>query len=129
MFEAGRRSLAAFSSNKTRPVSSETTLMPTIADDSSSLLRISVMRICSSARVFVGFEVLDPGVTETGVDEVEGATTGDCVGVGDGDGVAGAVVGAVDLRSRCAIALKLPTGMVPSRRIRERSDFEILINL
>ena len=127
MFEAGLRSFAAFSSNKTRPVSSETTLTPTIAGESSGLRSMSVIRLWSSASVFVGFEVFGPELT--GVAEAAGATTGDCegAGVGDGDGVTDARAGAVDLRSRCALAVKFATGIVANRSTSNRIDFVFFI--
>jgi len=71
------------------------------------LRRISVIRLWSSASVFVGFEVFGPALTGAG--EGAGATAGDCegAGVGDGDGVIDARAGAaVDLRSRCALVVK-----------------------
>src|SRR5215211_3881738 len=51
MFDAGRSSFAAFSSNTMRPLSSETTLTPTIAEASSGFATISEIRVCNSARV------------------------------------------------------------------------------
>ena len=121
MFEAGRRSFAAFSSYKTLPVSSETTLIPIIAGASSGLRRMSVIRLCNSATVLVGFEVLvaDP----TGVGDTAGGTVGDCAGdaTGLGSGVA-EEVGVVDLRSRCAVAVKSATGIVTSRTSNASND-------
>src|SRR4029453_19488540 len=105
MFEAGRRSFAAFSSNKTLPVSSETTLIPIIAGASSGLRRISEIRLWSSPRVFVGFEVFGPALT--GVGEAAGATAGDCEGnaTGAGGGVGeGFQVGVGDFRARLGLS-------------------------
>src|SRR2546425_9440313 len=82
MFEAGRNSLFAFSSKSTRPVSSDATLIPTIADASSGLRKISAMRVCSSASVFVVLAIR-AAVVGVGV----GATTGDELGLGAGAGV------------------------------------------
>jgi hypothetical protein len=52
MFEAGRKSFAAFSSNKTRPLSSETTLIPTISDDNSGFASTSEIFARNSGSVF-----------------------------------------------------------------------------
>lgn len=89
------------------------------------------MRLCNSARVRVGFEVLV--VDTAGVGEVAGATAGDCDGdatgidrgVGEGLGVAGVV----DLRSRCALLLKDATGIAASTRNNERNSLQVLISI
>src|SRR4030095_2758765 len=116
MFEAGLKSLAEFSSNRTRPVSSETTLMPTIAGDNSGLRRISVIRVCSSAKVFVEFAVFAFDSTAAGAGEETGAAAGDGEGEGDGEAV-GTVV-----RSRCAVTVNVARGTVETtKRIDERN--------
>lgn len=103
--------------------------MPIIAGASSGLRRTSAIRLCSSATVFVAFEVLDEVVAGAGAED--GATEGDCegAGVGDGEGVTDGVAGAVDLRSRCVVALKLPTGIAVSKRTSERNNLEIFISV
>ena len=63
MFDAGRKSFAAFSSNSTRPLSSETTFIPTIAEANSGFARISKIHAFSSESVFAGVVVV-PGVGE-----------------------------------------------------------------
>jgi hypothetical protein len=76
MFEAGRRSFAALSSNNTRPVSSEATLMPTIAGSSSVFLKILEILFCSSESVLVVVAALeDPTAV------VEGETCGTSAGL------------------------------------------------
>jgi hypothetical protein len=82
MFEAGRRSLFAFSSNRTWPVSSEETLIPTIAEDKSGLASMSEMRDRNSARLFEGSDFSE-GV-------------GDGFGEADGEGL-GCGVAAVEV--------------------------------
>src|SRR6266705_6628769 len=84
MFEAGRSSLFAFSSKSTRPVSSDAILIPTIADARSGLRKISAMRVCSSASVFV---VLAIRAAVVGVGVGVGVPTGDELGLGIGAGV------------------------------------------
>lgn len=74
---------------------------------------MSVMRLCSSARDFVGFEVF--GAVVAGVGEAAGTTEGDREGdaTGPGRGVGeGLAVGAVVLRSRCALAVKFAAGSI-----------------
>src|SRR5215470_1354224 len=90
MFEAGRRSLFAFSSNRTRPVSSEETLIPTIAADKSGLASMSEMRERNSARLFVG----------SAFNEGAGNDCGLATGVGLGDAVVCGVAGVCTCRSR-----------------------------
>src|SRR6266480_1244651 len=70
MFEAGRNSFSEFSSNRTRPVSSETTLIATIAGAKSSFSKIAAVLVWSSRTVFVGFAVF--GCVAT--DATEGET-------------------------------------------------------
>ena len=102
MFEAGRKSLFAFSSKSTRPVSSETTLMPTIAACNSGFLRIEAMRLCSSESVFV---VSARNGARAGVGAGDGCAdwtgVGLVAGAGVGEGVGLAVWDALALRSRC----------------------------
>jgi hypothetical protein len=87
MFEAGRRSFAEFSSNSTRPESSETTLMPTMAGSSSGFRRIAEILVCSSESDFAALDILvcdSPTVAEG---ETLGLATGLAVGEGVGLGV------------------------------------------
>jgi hypothetical protein len=67
--------LFAFSSNNTWPVSSEVTLIPTIAEDKSGLESMSKMRDRNSATFFV----------VSGLNEGVGDGWGD--GEGDGEGL------------------------------------------
>src|ERR1043166_8314383 len=101
MFEAGRRSLLAFSSNRIWPVSSEVTLIPTIADDKSGLARMAEMRERNSARLFVGSD-FNEGV---------GDRCGLATGLGLGEGVVCAVAGGCSRRSRSAVDARV-TGTV-----------------
>src|ERR1043166_7975253 len=97
MFEAGRRSLFAFSSNRTCPGASEETLIPTIAEDKSGLASMSEMRDRNSARHFVG----------STFNEGAGENCGLAAGVGLGEAVVCGVAGVCTCRSRCAVETTL----------------------
>jgi hypothetical protein len=56
MLDAGRRSFFEFSSNRTLPLSKDTTLIPTIAASSSGRRSTSEMLVCSSESVRVVLE-------------------------------------------------------------------------
>ncbi len=71
---------------------------------------MSVIRLCSSPRVFVGFEVFGPELTGVGEVVVAGGCEGAATGLGRGIGEGLAV--AVDLRSRCALAVKFAAGSI-----------------
>src|SRR6266849_149452 len=86
MFEAGRRSFVAFSSNSTRPESSEATLMPTIAGSSSDFFRIAEILVCSSESDFAGFDTLVWDSPTAADGETLGLGTGLDVGEGLGLG-------------------------------------------
>jgi hypothetical protein len=108
MFEAGLRSLFAFSSNRTWPVSSEETLMPTIAEDKSGLASMSEMRDRNSARLFVGSDFNDGA----------GGDWGLATGVGLGDAVVCGVAGFCTSRSRCDAEATLTGGLDRHSRTR-----------
>ena len=105
MFEAGRKSLCAFSSNNTRPLSSDTTLMPTIAAASSGRRKMSEMLICKAGSVFVVVATFGPGV---GVGDGAGDAAGVGVGVGTTAGF-GTCAGCVTFRSLGAVWLLVVT--------------------
>ena len=89
---------------------------------------MSVIRLCSSATVLVGLAVFGFESTATGDGEAAGAIAGDgegnATGVGDGEGEAVAV--AVDLRSRCAVALKLASGIVAIKNTDNRNTVNLV---
>src|ERR1041385_4248835 len=114
MFEAGRRSLFAFSSNRTCPVSSEETLIPTIAEDKSGLASMSEMRDRNSARLFVG----------STFNEGAGDDCGLGMGVGVGEAVACGVAGVCTCRSLCAAETSL-TGPVNRH---SRTRISVILN-
>ena len=82
-------------------MSSEETLIPTIAEDKSGLASMSEMRDRNSVRLFVG----------STFNEGAGDDCGLATGVGAGEAVVCGVVGACTCRSRCTAETKL-TGPV-----------------
>src|SRR5688572_19731350 len=100
MFEAGRSSFEPFSSNKTFPVSSETTLTAISAGANSGLRSTSVILLCNSARVFVEFAVFGFGATATGDANGDAAGIAAGGGVGEGTTVGEATGAGAVLRSR-----------------------------
>src|SRR5437773_8384437 len=118
MFDAGRRSLCAFSSKITRPVSSDATLIPTVAGANSGSRNTAAMRACNSNNVFVGeatfgwpLGAVSEGVAcGIGVLIEVGSELGPAKGVAVGVGVGEAVGVAVARRSRfgaCCVGAKV----------------------
>src|ERR1700674_4482427 len=117
MLDAGRSSLFAFDSNRIRPVSSDATLIPTIACANSGFCRISEIRACSSATVCVGVEILIVGEAwGVGTGLASGLAIGLRLGVelGVGLGVGLATAGTPTFRSRDGCCCALVTGLTDS---------------
>src|SRR5258708_629463 len=93
MLDAGRRSLFAFDSKRTRPVSRDATFIPTIACANSGFCSMSEIRACNSARVCVVLATLTAG-------EACGLGTGLAIGLAIGLGAGIATDGALTFRSR-----------------------------
>ena len=91
MFEAGRSNLFEFSSNSILPVSSEKTLIPTIAEDNPGLASIPEILLWSSVSVLVELELFGAGGTTPGVCGVATGSGSDD-GLGTGEGVCCVVV-------------------------------------
>jgi hypothetical protein len=87
MFEAGRRSLKAFSANNTRPVSTEDTFTPMVACTNSGFLRTSEILACSSVSVFVVAKVFEVTAGATGDGDGDGCSDGDGDATGNVEGV------------------------------------------
>src|SRR6266496_2024728 len=126
MLEAGRNNFAAFSSNRTRPVSSDVTLIPTIADASSGFLKTSEILVLSSPSDFVVLAVFGWGTTTgaggAGSGVPSGVGCGAAAGVGVGVGVVFCVerpvVESCVALIRCARCLTdAPAGVLADRTI------------
>jgi hypothetical protein len=100
----------------TLPVSSEATLIPTVAGASSCFRKTSVIRDCSSAIVLVVFEIF--AWDEFGVGEADGLLTASGVGVGLGDGDGDTVT----CRSRPGLCCALLEGTVAKSNAINRSQ-------
>jgi len=142
MFDAGRRSLFAFSSKRMRPVSSDATFIPTIAGANSGVRNTAEMRACNSDNVLVGDAILDWAFAEIG----EGAACGGCalvevgpgpglakgVSVGVGVGVGEALGVAVARRSRfgvCCAGAKVSAAGVRASSKRKLISLDMLLLL
>ena len=88
-----------------------------------------MIRLCSSATVLVELAVFGFDSAATGAGEAAGAIVGDgegnVAGVGDGE----AVAAVVDLRSLCALALRLAAGRIAtSSDSRSMGNLELFIS-
>ena len=139
MFDAGRKSLCEFSSKRTRPESSDTTLIPTIAGASSGRRKTSEMLVCKACNVRVVVATRGAGVGDavgTGSGVGVGLGLGTIAGVGVGVGIGAGLV--TTFRSRCGVNSpgqlpeladkRLPQAEIDLTRLRSDSE-SLVLNL